>query len=633
MNDLLARIRTMDSRDPGLLDDIAACRETSTADAAARLLAHVPPSLLVPPGRPVRDMTVAIVPTFTCDVLGNLLRVEMLRSGIVAEIRQSAPSPLLLGADSVARADVILVPLDEGAVWPSGVDPTALVEVAAGVNERWERLESALRGLAARTDGTVVINTVPLPEPRHRTLIAHASKAALGRLWRELNLRILALADDVAAITVLDFEMQLTDGCGPLRDDRLHDFGGFAWTPAVERRYATEAAAVCRAATGAQAKCLVLDLDGTLWGGVAGDDGPTGIELGDLAPGRSYTRVQQAALALRRQGVLLAVCSRNDPALVRQIFDEHPGMVLRAGDIAAWAVGWSDKDEAVAGIAAQLGISLDACVFADDTGAVCAQVAAAHPQLRVVHLGGDPADHVGAILAGGWFDVSVTTAEDSVRTQRYQARRERNRDRASQTANDVTAAERGAAEPSADEPAAPDRSGYLYDLRTRVTIRDADPFTVPRVAQLAARTNQFTLTGRPHSQGRTAVMAGSSEHRVLAIEAEDRFGPEGICGAVWLTERSTDWLIENWVMSCRVLSRGIESAVLAALAAAASEAGMTELTVVHQDTGRNGLASRFLRGSGFRPLSPEDPGPEHTLRIDRAPHAPEWIVVDAALER
>ncbi|UOZ05525.1 HAD family hydrolase [Amycolatopsis sp. WQ 127309] len=587
VEDLLARVRRLAepgaAPDPGLPALLTRTGDVGRVREAARLLAGTDPALLLPAGRAPRTLRVAVAASFTADGVVPLLRVALLAAGIDARIELTPPDRLLLqleaGDSALARfaPDLTLCLTDERLFLPDESSPEDLDDARTQTRDRLARFTGAVGAFARHGTGRILVHTVPLPAERPRTLIAHRDRATLGRLWRELNLGLLDLAEPGGRVDVLDLETLLASSPVPLRDERLHRFAGMAWSPGLEWCYAREAAGYARALAGTSRKCLVLDLDNTVWGGVLGDDGPENIEVGPLYPGNAFVAVQRAALALRRQGILLAIASKNDPDLVERVFAEHPALLLRRGDFVAVKAGWDAKDGSLAEIAAELNLGLDSFVFADDSPFECELVRGALPEVAVLRLDGDPADHVGTLLAGGHFDVLATTDTDRRRTELYQAREERHRWQETR----------------------PSTEDYLAGLELVVRVRAADEYQLPRVVQLGARTNQFTFTGHAHSEQRTRELAAAPDGLVLAFEVADRFGDEGVVGAVWVAGHEGCWLIENMVMSCRVFARGIEFAVLQTVADLATAAGVDRLEAGFRPTGRNGPAEKFLTDAGF----------------------------------
>ena len=619
VEEVLLRIRRLRRADapadpelaPGLvhLDDAA----VTTVASAGRLLADVPAEKLASPNFPLRPLRVAVTGTFTPGTVEPLLRVALLRIGIAAEIHVSGFDQVVLdlsdpgSALAEFRPDVTLCLLHDGWFLPAEWDPGDLDGLADALGQRAAVLEAAVRGYASRSDGALLLHTVPLSPLEHRSLVSFRGRAALGRVWRELNCRLLELGERDTMYT-LDLETLLVDHDGPVRDERLYRFASMAWTPTVERRYAHEAAAFCRAVLGRTAKVLALDLDNTLWAGVLGDDGLAGIMLGTDYPGNCHRDVQRRALALRRQGVLLAVCSKNDPDLVTEAFAQHPDLLLRADDFVAQAVNWGRKDDNLRQLASTLNLGLDAVVFADDSQFECELVRHELPAVRVVELAGDPAGFSNRLLAEGHFTVLATGATDRERTELYRARSGRERFAAT-------------FDSAAD---------YLHELKLRVTVRPVDDLSLPRVAQLGLRTNQFTMTERAHTEAQTRQRAASPDHLVLTVEVTDRFGAEGLVGGVWLDRRDPDaWVIENFVLSCRVFSRGVEQAALHRVAELAGATGATRLEALFRPTTRNKPGGSVWPATGFTVASEQDGTIRHVLPLHPPPRLlPAWIALE-----
>jgi FkbH-like protein len=614
MTDLLARIRSMaDSPDPldgpvaELLAELATERDPGRLARAGRLLAEIPVGRL--PGRPLR---VAVVGTFTADHVGPLLRVALLRGGIAPDLLVTGFDQLVVqltdpGSELAAFApDVTLCLLHDRWFLPAEWDPTDPTALSTALRARLDLLSGAVDGFVERTGGTVLLHTVPLSTIESSAVIAYRARAGLGRRWRELNSELLALGERGSPVYTTDFEAVLADHPGPVRDERLYRFASMAWTTGVEARFAAEAATFCRAVTGLAKKVLVLDLDNTLWGGVVGDDGPGGVALGSMYPGNGYLELQRKALALRRQGVLLAVCSKNDESIVDTMLAAHPEQLLRSADFVAREINWEPKDGNLRRLAERLNLGLDSLVFADDSTFECELVRHALPEVTVVPLAGDPAEHASSVLADGLFTVLATTETDRVRTETYRAGARRGRFAAATT--------------SVRE--------YLDGLDLRVRVAPADEYSIPRLVQLSLRTNQFTMTGRAHPEAVTRAMAVAPDAVVLGFEVADRFGREGIVGGAWIATGGADWLIENFVMSCRVFSRGIEHAVLHHVLELATASAATGIAADFRATGRNQPAATCYPDAGFALTGEHDGVRRYRLALPAALIAPEWITVE-----
>lgn len=609
--EILARIRQLTkpgaAADPALLTDLRQLTDLPAMLEAGRLLAKVPGGLL---GK-LKPLRVAITGTFTASGVAPLLRVALLGKGIAPEIHVSGFDQLAVDLSSPSsplaefEPQVTLCLLHDDWFVPSGWDD--LEGFGNAVRGRWSMFDNLVGAFTERSGGAVLVHTVPLSPVEMRGVVAFDGRAALGRAWRDLNSDLLGMALRRDQVHALDLEAYLVDAPARLRDERLYRFASAAWTPEVESVYAAEAANFCRAFLGLAKKVLVLDLDNTLWGGVVGDDGPSGIQIGSMYPGNAFREMQRRAVQLRKQGVVLALASKNEAAIVDEVLNDHPDLVIRPADIAARAVNWQPKDHNIRGLAAQLNLGLDSFVFADDSTFETQLVRGSIPEVTVVHLNGDPADHVTALQATGSFDVLTTTATDRERTQLYKARAER-----TEFAGSFSSVQ-----------------DYLRSLEITVSVREADEFSLPRLIQLGQRTNQFNMIGSSHPEARTREMAASDDHLVLVFEVADRFGAEGIVGGVWVSRHDDHWLVENFVMSCRVFTRGVEHTVVQHLVDRAVSSGAVRLEADFKATDRNKAAAAFYPDAGFELVSEG----RYTLPLLPRPQiSPDWTNLVVEME-
>lgn len=613
--ELLARLRSLrgggTDPDPEVWQAIRDLTGTAERAQVGRLLADVPARLTAGDHPRFRPLRIGVTGTFTADGLVPLLRTALLAAEIDAEIELTGYARLALDLGdptsplSGSAPDVVLCTVHDGALLPEDWDPTDLDSLQGHIADKAREIGDLVTGFAARTGATMLLHTVPLSAMEYRTVTAQRGRAALARAWRLANLALLDLAERSPLVHVLDLDVLIANEPVALRDERRYSFARMAWSPGVEDLYATEAAAFCRAVAGLSRKVLVLDLDQTIWGGVVGDDGPTGIDLGPLYPGNAYLEVQRRARMLRQQGVLLAVCSKNTPEVVDQVFAEHPAMVLRAEDFVAQAVNWSPKDQNLRELARSLNLGLSSFVFFDDSAFECGLVRDSLPEVHVVRADGDPADLAARLLGTGMFDVLQLTETDLERTARYRAEARRH----------VSSEQAGSTQ------------DFLNGLNLRVRVRAADPYSVPRVHQLLRRTNQFNTTGLLLTAAEITAALDAGDRRVVVFDVTDRFGSEDTVGAVLLSTAADRWSIDNFVMSCRVFSRGVEFAVLARVIEHAVRSGATELVGDYVSTPRNAPAADFYREAGFTPVGS---GPTHRLPLRPAPDvAPAWIRLES----
>jgi FkbH-like protein len=357
--------------------------------------------------------------------------------------------------------------------------------------------------------------------------------------------------------------------------------------PRAAQLYGDQVSRLVAAARGRSAKCLVLDLDNTLWGGVIGDDGLEGIVLGQgNGTGEAFADFQRFAKGLTERGIILAVCSKNDEKNALDPFERHPEMVLKRDDIACFVANWTDKATNLRSIAKTLNIGLDSLVFADDNPVERALIRQELPLVRVPEMPGDPADYVGTIAAAGYFEGLRITDEDKARSQLYQQNAERTRLMESAT----------------------DMEGYLQSLNMEMSALPFEGVGLARVTQLINKTNQFNLLTERLSEAEVAERMRDPQVITLQVRLTDRFGDNGIIAILIARIRGVEADIETWLMSCRVLGRRVEEACLNVLAERCIEGGVQRLIGRYRPTEKNGMVKDLYRRLGFERLTEEPDG-------------------------
>ncbi len=443
-----------------------------------------------------------------------------------------------------------------------------------------DALAAAVRQAAARARVATLVMSWALP-PDERGLGCGDWVAAdgLAPTVARMNLRLAERLADVPSVSILDFARCLAVGGRRAFDPKLWMLGKIPFGRAVFEEVAAEVLAAVGAAAGRARKLLVLDLDDTLWGGIVGDDGWEQLQVGGTsAIGEAYSAFQHEIKRLARRGVILAVCSKNDERVALEALDRHPEMVIRRGDLAAWRINWGDKAENIRALVAELNLGLAATVFIDDSPAERARVREALPEVLVPEWPTDPARYVPALRGLRCFDTWRITDEDRARAASYAAERQRREVRA--TAQTL------------DE--------WLARLELQVESGSLSAADLPRAAQLINKTNQFNLTTRRMSERELAALAEQPGVRVLTFRVRDRFGEYGLTGLASMHIDGDAGRIEDFVLSCRVMGRGVEQRMLARLRDEALAHGCARLIARYVPTARNGPCRSFLSASGFR---------------------------------
>jgi FkbH-like protein len=439
-------------------------------------------------------------------------------------------------------------------------------------------LATALADLRRRFRGTLVVGSLPwpeMPEVDALDLDGQAERFICG-IRTALDSKLASVPDvvrlDIAAL-------QRDFGARRAFDPRTWYLFRQPYTEAFFGEMGMLTARVLATTRKASRKCLVLDADNTLWGGVLGEDGIDGIRLGDEFPGSAYRDLQRLALHWRRQGVFLAIVSKNNVDDVMEVFRRHDGMVLREDDISVFVVNWRPKSEAIAEIARRLNIGVDSLVFVDDSCYEIAEVSEKHPEVLCIRTPSAPERIVSAIRAARPFDRLEITADDRVRADRMAVEVKRENLRAEL--------------PEAD---------FIARLGLCVDTFPVDDVAIARVTQLVNKTNQFNITTPRLTLEEIRALAASECSILRAAKVIDRFGEYGLtCIGCASAGDGDAWLLDFFLMSCRVLGRGVETSFLADIAAEVIARGGRRLGARFVPTAKNAVCGDFLPRHGFVP--------------------------------
>ncbi|MBV9504796.1 MAG: HAD-IIIC family phosphatase [Acidobacteriia bacterium] len=498
------------------------------------------------------------------------------------QVAQTLLSPTSLFAANADGVNIVLVDPSDRAFDSPG-------EAAHGAAE----LLSAIEAWASRqpTGAQTIVGTLP-PQVSSFAALERSAYEQLRHEWRSRLEKLLT-------VQLFDFGAVVEQvGVMAARSSGNEVISRMPYSPTLYQALAIALVRHILATRRTPAKVIAVDCDSTLWGGVAGEVGLEGIELGADGAGRSFQLFQQQLKRLKERGLLLAVVSRNEAADVFRVFENHPGMVLGTDDIAAWRVNWKHKSENLEELAEELNVGTDSFVFLDDDQAVRMEVSMRLPGVHVVPLPEDPARYCETLERLWLFDGAQPTEADRKRTRMMQDETRRRSER-TQAA-------------SLEE--------YLAGLKLQVEMRAPEENEWARVAQLTQRTNQFNLSLKRRTLEEVKALAETGP--VLIIRARDRFGDYGLVGICFLLPAAAGACeIDTLLMSCRVLGRGVEDAFLHAIARTAAAAGASTVTATFIPGPRNQIIKDFLIRSGFVEVQPD----RWDLPITRPPVLPAHI--------
>jgi len=531
----------------------------------------------------LRHVKLGIAGAHTVDMIADALPATGLRHGLLMEIfkvayGQSAQSLLDPGsALAQYQPDFILLALDKHAI---GLDRAALDNDAAekAVQSALDYVLSLRDAATANFRAGVILHTIALPS---ETLFGNRELVEPGTIaWQieQFNTRLRAALHASNDLLIDTAAIAGTVGLWRWHDPlRWHD-AKLPFSLDAIPLYADHVCRVIAAARGLARKCLVLDLDNTLWGGIIGDDGVEGIKLGQgSAAGEAHLAVQSFAADLRRRGIILAVCSKNEEAAALLPFTGHDEMLLKREQIAVFLANWVDKASNLKAIAEQLNIGVDSLVFLDDNPAERERVRQELPEVAVPEVGDEPSQYVRLLSMAGYFEAIGFGDEDRKRAEMYRANA--HRAGAMQKIGNL------------DE--------YLASLDMRCAIRPFDDLGRARIAQLVNKSNQFNLTTRRYTEADIGSIQANPEKFTIQARLTDRFGDNGMISVVVFDKGPVQWRCDTWLMSCRVLGRRVEEAILAEVARAARAAGSRQLVGEYLPTEKNAMVAKHFEKLGF----------------------------------
>jgi FkbH-like protein len=329
---------------------------------------------------------------------------------------------------------------------------------------------------------------------------------------------------------------------------------------------------------GLNRKCLVIDLDNTIWGGIVGEDGIDGIKIGRSYPGNAFLAFQKEILKLYNKGIILAVISKNNEFEAMEVFEKHPDMILKKEHFAGWRINWLDKVQNIKAIAKELNIGLDSMVFIDDSPVERELMKTTLPEVLTVNMPADPVQYCSVLRELTDFETLSLSDEDRKRGEMYRTQLERKKQQESFTSLD----------------------DFYKSLDMVATINLADSYSIPRISQLTQKTNQFNLTTKRYSESDISYFAESSDFTVLYIRLIDKFGDNGIVGVCIIKKHGLEWEIDTYLLSCRVLGRTVETAFLSFIIDIAKKEGAKLLYGTYIPTDKNHLAADFYGLHGFK---------------------------------
>jgi len=567
---------------------LAAWPESLTLPQAQKLAAHA--TGLEPAAAPLR---LAIVHTYTSDLLDPWLNLAASTAGLALQtyhapyglaLQEAAPGSALVAH----QPDITLLMLRREDLHPDLARP--ITGLAAERRDELRRaclarVQDVLGRFRAQPVGHLLLTL--LPSPAAPTLGLYDAQAAGSEAvwWAALKADLAGwLREACPSSQFLDLdEVQQQVGRNAFFDRRYWYSARFPFSAAAAREFARRVVSLATVLKTPRAKVLVLDADNTLWGGIIGEDGPDGIALGPDYPGNAFVDFQRRILDFQQRGLILAMCSKNNPADVDQVLENHPHQVLRDSHFAARRVNWLPKADNLQSLAEELNLGLDSFIFVDDSDHECAAVRHRLPMVEVIQVPRRPTDVPTCLDAVARLEVLSLTAEDLAKTELYA--QERRRREFSEHIG---------------QPGEVATGDYLAQLQMRMQVSVNSRAHLVRLSQLSKKTNQFNLTTRRYDEQQMGAFIDSDDWLVADFSLADVFGDSGVVGlALWRLVSPERAELDTFLMSCRVIGREAESAFLHWQLRLLAERGVREAVADYLPTAKNELVRDFLPSQGF----------------------------------
>lgn len=515
-----------------------------------------------------------MIPSFVASALRYGIYVEITTTDY-GQVAQEAFDP---GSKlNQSGPDIILLAMDYRA-YPFAADVLATAAEGQSSTSALEYINQTRQAYASNSGAVCIVQTLAPPP---YSITGNLDSRLSGMLRKEIadfNMGLIKSLENSSDVLLDIHCIASSVGLNQWFDARQWHLSKVPMANCFIPLYTEHVSRLVAAIRGKSKKALVLDLDNTLWGGVIGDDGMEGIQLGHgNALGEAYLAIQRYAKELNKKGIVLAVCSKNDYATARQVFREHPDMILKENDIAVFVANWDDKANNIRQIANTLNLGLDALVFLDDNPAEREIIRMLVPEVAVPEFPDEVAFIPRILSAAGYFEMIDLTQDDIARAAQY----------VENAGRQTLLASSG----GLDE--------FLQSLDMKIKFLPFDEFGKKRITQLINKTNQFNLTTQRYTEKEVEQFEKSPSVFTLQVRLTDRFGDNGMISVIICREIDECWEIDSWLMSCRVIKRRVEETVCDHLVASAKEKGIKLIRGFYRSTVKNTLVSDHYKLLGF----------------------------------
>jgi len=532
------------------------------------------------------DLSVAFLSSYTSETINPYLRVELAKLGYLASVYFAPYKQVeqeVLNVNSglyLSNPNVIII---HNRIEDMYYDLTyrfisySQDELNSIFDSIIHRFSMILDNIRNNTNAKIIIINFANTQDSIYSFPCSPSINAKYDFIYKINAKLSSLCENFLPCNIINYSYFVANiGVSNFTDQKLNYLARIPFSNNVQIELGKTISRVIYAFLNTPKKCIVLDLDNTLWGGIVGEDGISGIQLGEEYPGNVFRDFQRSLLGLRDQGVLLAIASKNNSSDALSVFENHSACILSKEDFSAIEISWNDKAKSIKSISTDLNIGLESIVFFDDSPFERQWVREQLPEVNVIDTPSSPMEYTDSLFKSGFFDNFIITGEDTNRAELYKQEKKRRRFKKSNTVED-----------------------FLNDLRIKVIINEVDETSISRFEQLLNKTNQFNMTTRRYSAA-DVINITESGGMAFYLSARDRFGDNGISGACILRKiDDNDWIIDTFLLSCRVIGRKIEIAFIYFVINNIKNIGGRDLYGEYIPTKKNSFVSDFYGDLGF----------------------------------
>ncbi len=534
-----------------------------------------------------KEIKIAILGSFTLNGLEEVLRVKCSQIKINAKV-YSAPynqfNQEILNKNGYLyefKPDITFLILDtRSIIGELFFSPyvTNKNERKTSINNKLAELSNLVKTFTKNLNSKLVITNLNIPSYSPYGICETKTEYGLQQMIYDFNQKLSEISSENTSLYIYDYNGFVNRyGERNIFDFRQYFSGdikiSFDYIPYLGHDFM----GYVKAVLGMNRKCIVLDLDNTLWGGVIGEDDINGIKLCLTGSGSAYYEFQKYLLSLQQRGIILAINSKNNSDDALEVIRNHPYMILKEQHFACQKINWNDKISNMKEIAHELNIGLDSLVFFDDDPVNRELMKKMLPEVLTVDLSADPANFISSLIALNEFNVLSITEEDVKRGTMYYQQKQRKE--FENTAN---------------------LDDFLTQLDIKVKILRVNEFTIPRISQLTLKTNQFNLTTKRYQEEDIRRFSSTDTMLVGCVQVEDKFGDSGLTGVFIISKEHQDiWYIDTFLLSCRIMGRGIENAILSYIISEAKKRNVKKILAQYIPTTKNIPSEKFLESAGF----------------------------------